>query len=403
MPDHKETVVHEKLAAQAPGAARRKLLFVGAALVVGVLILCFLPVDPPDGTTAVKVRTGLAILALAGILWLTEAMPLAVTALLVPVVGVLAGVFDGPPKTIVKEAFADFAHPLIFLFLGGFGIAAALSRQGLNRWIADRVLVATGGHFHRSAVGLFLVAALLSMWISNTATTALLFPVALGMLADLGAVAGKKRAAALAPFLLLGLAYSASVGGIGTLIGTAPNAIAAAQLKISFTGWLKIGLPCVAVLLPSLIVILFVVARPGRVPPIAVSPEPFAFTPPRLLTLAIFLMAVAGWLGSSWLSKQLGIAGNFDSIVAVAALILLAALGLVKWKDIDRTTEWGVLLLFGGGLTLSKILGLTGASKFLAGQLASGTAGWPFFLVVGAVVLFVIFLTELSSNTATTA
>ncbi len=165
---------------------------------------------------------------------------------------------------------------------------------------------------------------------------------------------------------------------------------------------MKFGIPCVAILLPSLIALLFLVARPGKVPNLSADAEPFAFTPQRVATLVIFGFAVAGWLSSAWLRTHFDVTTGFDSIVAILALVLLAALGLVTWKDIDRTTDWGVVILFGGGLTLSKILGLTGASKFLANQLGVITEGWPIFLVVGAVVLFVIFLTELSSNTAIT-
>ena len=400
--DDKETTIREEQAALHGWAPRRRLLFVASSLLAFVLLYWAAPVDPPEGKSASDVRTGLAILALVGILWLTEAIPLAVTALLVPVVGVLSGVFAGDPDTVVKSAFAGFAHPLIFLFLGGFAIAAALTRQGLSRWLADRILVISRGHFHFAAVGLFVTAAAISMWISNTATTALLFPVALGLLADVRLRDGSGRADHLAPFILLGIAYSATIGGIATIIGTAPNAIAAARLNISFAEWIRFGLPCVAVLLPVLILLLFAVMRPGKVSPISISQESFTFTPQRIATLVIFGLAVLSWLGGAWLQEFFGVKKSFDSVVAIAALILLAALGLVTWKDIDRTTEWGVLLLFGGGLTLSTILSKTGASTFLANQLVGFTAGWPFFFLVGAVVVFVIFLTELSSNTATT-
>ncbi len=402
MAEDKETTVHGEPSALPGWASRRKLVFVALALAAFVLIYWFLPVEGTGTHTAAQVRTGLAILALAATLWVTEAIPLAVTALLVPVVSVLAGVFPGDPKTIVPQAFSGFAHHLIFLFLGGFGIAAALTRQGLNRWLANRILSLAGGRFHLTCIGLFCTAAFTSMWISNTATTALLFPVALGLLSDLEDKSGPERARQLAPFILLGLAYSASIGGLGTIIGTFPNAIAAEKLGIDFLSWLRFGIPCVAILLPSLIIILFLVLRPGRVPNLDPREEPFVFTPQRIATLGIFLLAVAGWLSSAWLRKLFDVTTGFDSVVAISALVLLAALGLVRWKDIDRTTDWGVVILFGGGLTLSKVLSLTGASAFLANHLNYLTQGWPFFLIVGAVVLFVIFLTELTSNTATT-
>ena len=402
MGEEKETAVREEQASQPGRSNRFKMLSIGAALVAFALIYWFLPVDDTDTHTAAQVRTGLAILALAAILWLTEAIPLAITALLVPVVSVLAGVFPGEAKTIVPQAFAGFAHHLIFLFVGGFGIAAALTRQGLNRWLANSILILAGGRFHFTCIGLFCTAAFTSMWISNTATTALLFPVALGLLSDLEDKSGPERARQLAPFILLGLAYSASIGGIGTIIGTFPNAIAAEKLGIDFLSWLKFGIPCVAILLPSLIVILFLVLRPGTVPSLSPRKEPFVFTTPRILTLTIFLLTIVGWLCSKPLSEVFNVAKGFDSIIAVSSLVLMASFGLVRWKDVDRTTDWGVIILFGGGLTLGTVLKLTGASSFLASHLNHLTAGWPFLLIVGAVVVFVIFLTELTSNTATT-
>ena len=199
------------------------------------------------------------------------------------------------------------------------------------------------------------------------------------------------------------LGYMGKWIGMATLIGTAPNAIAAAHLNLSFTDWLAIGLPASLVLLPTLFVLLRLLARPGKIPAIEVKPEPFTFDRQHLLTLGIFLLTICGWLFSAPLAELLGISKSFDTIVAISGVLLLATCGLITWKDIDRATDWGVLLLFGGGLTLSKILGTTGASWYLAQQIQLFTTGWPIIFLVGAVVLFVIFLTELSSNTASTA
>jgi len=403
MAEEKETAVREEQAGQPGRSNRFKALSIGAALVAFALIYWLLPVEDTATHTAAQVRTGLAILTLAAILWLTEAIPLAITALLVPAIAVLTGVFSGDPAATVTKAFAGFAHPLIFLFLGGFGIAAALTRQGLSGWLANGILRFAKGRFYLTCIGLFFAATFISMWISNTATTALLFPVALGLLGDLREKAGTQTAARAAPFVLLGLAYSANIGGIGTIIGTGPNAIAAGELGIGFTEWLKFGIPCVAILFPCLIFVLFLVLRPGRTPDLGRNAEPFALTAPRILTLTIFLLTIVGWLFSKPLSGVFNVTKNFDSIIAVSSVVLLSAFGLVRWRDIDRTTDWGVIILFGGGLTLGTVLKLTGASSFLAGHLNQLTAGWPFILVVGAVVVFVIFLTELTSNTATTA
>jgi sodium-dependent dicarboxylate transporter 2/3/5 len=398
MSDEKKTVMREARSPFFLPAGWGKISIIVSALLAFFLIRLWLPVaQPPEGFTAEDVRTGLAILALAATLWLTEALPLALTAVLVPLVASLTRSLD------VAASFAGFAHPLIYLFLGGFGLAAALARQDLDRWLAGKILIIGRGRFYPTATALFLVSAGLSMWISNTAAVALLLPVALGVLASLRQSSSAERVAEIAPYLLLGIAYSASIGGIGTLIGTPPNAIAAANLGIGFAEWLKIGLPAVAVLLPCLFVLLKVMARPGKVARFEVRAETFEFTPARKGTLAVFVVAILGWLFSAKLAAFFGIDSSFDTLVAVGALLLLASFRLVDWADIDRTTDWGVLLLFGGGITLSRVLESTGASLFLAQNLQALASDWPVFLLVGLVVLFVIFLTELSSNTASAA
>lgn len=375
-----------------------KAIMIFVAWVLFFAIRAWLPLgDLPETYNAEAVRTGLAILTLAATLWLSEALPLPITAMLIPVVAALTGTLD------VTKSFSGFAHPLIFLFLGGFGLAAALSYQKLDHWLAQHILKLGHGNFHVTAIALFLTSALLSMWISNTATVALLLPVALGILAHIKSTCGELVMARSATYLLLGIAYSASIGGIGTLIGTPPNAIAAAHLGISFVEWLAVGLPAVAILLPALFIILRLLANPGDVPHFKVEAQAFQFNTARILTLAIFCCAICGWLFSAPLAALFGVAKSFDTLVAIGALLLLSSCRLVRWQDVDRTTNWGVLLLFGGGITLSKVLGATGASKFLAYQIQTLTAGWPTVLFIGMIVIFVIFLTELSSNTASTA
>ena len=394
----KEDVPVTAMSPEAARLRRRNQLIVLAAFVLFFLIRGWFPLaELPAGADPEKVRKGLAILVLAAMLWLTEALPLALTAILIPIVASLTATLD------VTASFAGFSHPLIFLFLGGFGLAASLSRQGLDRWIANRILILGRGHFHPTAIALFLVSGILSMWVSNTATVALLLPVAMGILHSVRERNGDAAFARASPYLLLGIAYAASIGGIGTIIGTPPNAIAAANLKISFSEWLAIGMPVVAILLPLLFVILRMVIRPGSMPRFEVTPQPFHFTGNRIATLAIFGFAVAAWLGGEPLAKGFGIASSFDTIVAVTALLVLALARLVEWKDIDDATDWGVLLLFGGGITLSNILGVTGASAYLADRIRDLAEAWPPILLIGALVLFMIFLTELSSNTASTA
>jgi sodium-dependent dicarboxylate transporter 2/3/5 len=343
---------------------------------------------PPDA-----LRAGLALFVLIGGLWMTQALHLSVTALLVPLLAVLAGLLS------VRDALAPFAHPIIFLFLGGFALAAALQRQGIDAALAAAVMRLARGHRARAVLLLFALTALLSMWISNTATAAMMLPLAIGLFAGDATLGAREKA-----FVLLGLAYSASIGGIGTLVGSPPNAIAAAQAGIDFAGWLRIGLPMVALLWPAMIAVLWFVLRPqlrGRV--VEVRHAPFAWTRERRLAVVIFALAAAGWVAGAPLGRWLGVGGDIDSLIAVAALVALVASGVLGWTDVERRTEWGVLLLFGGGLALSHVMGTSGASRFLADALVARLDGAPPLLVLLGVVAFVVFLTELVSNTASAA
>lgn len=342
-------------------------------------------------------RNGLTLFVLIGSLWMTQALHLTVTALLVPLLASLAGVLSP------REALASFAHPVIFLFLGGFALAAALIRHGLDRWLAVAVLRLAGGH-PPTAIGLlFALTAGLSMWISNTATAAMMLPLALGLLRD----GSKPDGAAYGPreqaFVLLGLAYSASIGGIGTLVGSPPNAIAAAQAGISFAGWLRMGLPLVAVLLPLMVLTLYLLLRPVLAGRFEVQPLQIEWTRGRIVTLVIFAVTVAGWVVSAPLARALGIGGEFDTLVALGAIALLCGTGTLGWQDIERDTRWSVLLLFGGGLALSQVMDSSGASRFLADQVVSLLHGAPPLVLMLAVVAFVVLLTELVSNTASAA
>ena len=206
--------------------------------------------------------------------------------------------------------------------------------------------------------------------------------------------------------MLLGVAYSASIGGIGTLVGSPPNAIAAAQAGIGFAEWLRIGVPLVLLLLPLMAGVLFLVLRPHFGVETPQSPghsTPQVFTRPQRITLVVFGVTAAGWIGAAPLGRLLGIAADVDSVIAVAAIVALVASGAIGWPDIEQRTQWGVLLLFGGGLALSEVMAISGASRFMAGALTSALQGAPPTLILLSVVTFVVFLTELVSNTAAAA
>ena len=371
---------------------------VAAGIALMLAIALFLPLAPEaralEGLDAGTVRLGLALFVGIAVLWMTEALPLAITALLVPVIAAAMGLAG------VKDSLASFAAPPIFLFLGGFALASALSAQGIDRWLAGKLAQLGKGKFVPVCLYLFAGTALLSMCVSNTATTAMMIPLALGIISQF-------RTEGAAPkntyFLLLGVAYAASIGGLGTIVGSPPNGIAAKALGVSFSEWLKIGIPAVIILLPAMVATLHFLLKPSNEGgAIEVKAERFEFTRPRIITLAIFAATALGWIFGTPLGKLLGISDT-DTWVALAAIGLLAATQVVSWQEIQNGTDWGVLLLFGGGLALSAVLGSSGASLFMARLLGGAMGAWPLWAIIMGVVAFVIFLSELASNTATAA
>lgn len=340
-----------------------------------------------------QLRIGLAVLAGIAILWITETFHVSVTALLVPILAVVSGTLN------VTDALKNFAHPIIFLFLGGFALAAALRKQRLDVRLAAQVIGIARGRLSLACILLFVVTSSLSMWVSNTATTAMMLPLGMGLLAN--HPYGEHQRTHW--FLLLGIAYSANVGGIGTLVGSPPNAIAAAVTGLEFTDWLLFGLPTAFVMLPVVIAVLWWAVRPDFPDQRVVTEQLIPMHGIQWLTLAVFLLTVSLWLFSKPLAQNLGIEKGFDSVVAIMALILVTALRLVDWKDIDNTVDWGVLLLFGGGLTLSSLLKETGTSIFLGESLTGLMYSAPLFLFLLVVTGFVVMLTEVASNTASTA
>ena len=340
-----------------------------------------------------QVVTGLCILIFVAVLWLTEAIHVSITALLIPLLAVFLGVFN------TQAALNNFSNSIIFLFLGGFALAAALHKQKLDQAIADKVLLIARGKMSAAVFMLFGVSAGLSMWISNTATTAMMLPLVLGVMSKLDA----KKSHSTYLFVLLGIAYSASIGGIATLVGSPPNAIAAAEVGLSFTEWMELGLPISLILMPIAILVLYVMTKPDLSHQFELDHKPVEWTNGKKITLAIFLLTVTFWIFSKPINAMLGGFAKFDTLVAIGAILLLGASRAVEWKDIEKTTDWGVLILFGGGICLSNVLKATGTSVFLANGLAGFLEQAGVLLTILAVVAFVVFLTEFASNTASAA
>lgn len=359
---------------------------IGIAVALTLVVLQFTP-------AALELRMGLGILTFIAVLWMSEALHVAMTALIVPVLAVASGIFD------LKQALSQFAHPIILLFLGGFALATALHKQQLDERIAQSILLWAKGKALIAVVLIFVATAFTSMWISNTATTAMMLPLALGLVSRLDYSTHKHSYW----FVLLGIAYSANIGGMGTLVGSPPNAIAAAYSGISFVEWIQIGLPAVIIFLPLVIVVLFWRLRPQLNFCFETTLQQQPLTLQQKLTLAVFAITVSGWLLSKPLGALLGIHKDFDALVALFAIIQLAVLRLIKWKDLQKQTDWGVLILFGGGLTLSAILSKTGASEFLGQTILSTFQQAPLIIFLLALTLFVVMLTEIASNTASAA
>nr|WP_086939370.1 DASS family sodium-coupled anion symporter [Thaumasiovibrio occultus] len=364
----------------------RNSLILLADILLFVFLYNTLPFEP-------SVVTGLSILAFIAVLWLTEALHVSVTALLVPLLAIGFGIFD------TGKAMSNFASPTIFLFMGGFALAAALHVQELDKAIADKVLLLAKGKMSVAVFMLFGVSAGLSMWISNTATTAMMLPLVLGVLSKVNAQSDRGTYV----FVLLGIAYSASIGGIATIVGSPPNAIAAAEVGLTFSEWMKLGLPVSIVLAPLAITILYFTFKPNLNHQFELNHKPVEWNNGKLLTLLIFTLTVSFWIFSKPINAMLGGIKSFDTYVALSAVVLLGASRVVSWKQIEKSTDWGVLLLFGGGICLSNILRATGTSEFMAHGLSSFLQEAGIFFTFIAVAAFVVFLTEFASNTASAA
>ena len=369
---------------------------IAVALVVAWVACGALPYSP-------DANKGLALLIFIAILWFTEAVHISLTAIMIPIGALLlhlpASVKDGVavPMTM-KSALDGFADPIIFLFLGGFALATALQVQKIDKKIASGIIHMAGSSMLWSAVGLCAVTAFLSMWISNTATAAMILPLALGLLSSVD-----KNDHGTRVFVLLAVAYSSSIGGMGLPQGSPPNGIAIKELNMSYTEWMRLGLPITFILMPAMFATLYFVCKPNFKQKIRQdNAEEIPWTGLRVLTLVVFVLTALAWIFGDPLKTLLGI-DKPDTFVALCAIVAVVVLGLASWKDVTDNTDWGVLLLFGGGITLSSVLGASGASKEIGQMIASAFGSSSPFVIILVVATFIIFLTEFTSNTASAA
>ncbi|MDO4249679.1 MAG: SLC13 family permease [Neisseria sp.] len=377
----------ELLSAQAPITDFKGLITAIIAAVVSYGIFHILPYET-------DVNKGIAVLIFIAIMWFTEAVHITITALMVPLLAVLLGF----PDMDIKKAMSSFADPIIYIFFGGFALATGLHMQKLDRKIAIWLISLSRGNMKVAIGMLFAVTAFLSMWISNTATAAMMLPLAVGMMDHIDREKDRKTFV----FVLLGIAYCASIGGLGTIVGSPPNAIAAKALNLDFVGWMKMGLPMMLLILPLMLVSLYIILRPNFSQRVEVKDEHIPWTLHRVLAMLIFIAAAFAWIFSSQIKDAFGIS-NPDTVIALVAAVAVVVLGVARWKEVARNTDWGVLMLFGGGIALSNLLQTSGASQAIGQQLATTFVLAHPLIVIFAVATFIIFLTEVTSNTAAAA
>jgi solute carrier family 13 (sodium-dependent dicarboxylate transporter), member 2/3/5 len=400
---------------RAPVLGRRRAIGLGLG---PALFLLLLVLPAPDGMTTAAWRTA-AVGLLMATWWITEAIPIPATALLplalFPALGIVG----------IDAAAGPYANPVIFLFLGGFLIALAMQRWNLHTRIALNVILAVGTGPARLVAGFMVASAFLSMWVSNTATAVMMLPIGVSVV-DLvkdrsGSPTPSRGEANFAVALMLGIAYSCSIGGLGTLIGTPPNALLAGYMaethgvQIGFGEWMSLGVPIVLVGLPVCWLILTRLAFPLGAVRLSGGGEAIrreldrlgGWTRGEVTVAVIFVAAAAAWMTRPLLETILP--GISDAGIAIAAALALFLLPVdvsrgvfaLEWKD-TRGLPWEVLVLFGGGLSLAAAISQTGLAGWLGGEMA-GLRVFPTVVIILAVTLVVLFLTELTSNTATAA
>jgi solute carrier family 13 (sodium-dependent dicarboxylate transporter), member 2/3/5 len=388
-------------------------LLAGPALLATMLLL-----PPPAGLEPAGWRTA-AVGVLMATWWISEAIPIPATALLPIALFPLLGVGG------VGAAAAPYANPVIFLFMGGFMIAQAMQRWGLHRRIALLVILAVGTRPIPLIGGFMIAAAFLSMWVSNTATAVMMLPIGLSVI-DLvlrgsGGPARDPADSNFAIALMLGIAYACSIGGLGTLIGTPPNALLAGFMveaygvEIGFGRWMLLGVPFVAVGLPLTWIVLTRVVYPVRLREIPGGREVIEREARALgrvgrgerVVGVVFLLTALAWMTRPVIEEW--VPGLSDAGIAIGAALLLFVIPVdvrrgifaLDWEWAKRL-PWDVLVLFGGGLSLAAAISRTGLAGWVGASLA-GIQGMPILLIIAIVVLVIVFLTELTSNTATAA
>ncbi len=384
-------------------------LFLGP-LVFLLIMFGFQPENMSEAAHAVLAST-----AWIAIWWITEALPMAVTALLPIVLFPLTGGSD------IKAAVSGYSHPFIFLFIGGFILAIALEKWWLHKRIALVIINWVGTSKRMIILGFMLATAFLSMWISNTATAVMMLPIGMAIIEKLRSDTEGKEENRFGTVLMLGIAYSASIGGIATLIGTPPNLILVGIIQetynvdLSFFDWFKLALPFAMVML---FICWFYLTRfsfdigtpsiPGGREEIRKQLKGLGKMSFEEKSVAVvFTLTALAWISRSYLLEPI-LPAIDDTIIAIASAVLLFLLpasqkgeNLLQWDDAKKI-PWGILLLFGGGISLAVAFDKSGLAEWIGNQFTL-FEGMYLLIIILCLVAAVNFLTEITSNTATTA
>ncbi len=432
----------------APAGGRDYSIRHTAGLFLGpVLFFLMLVLPTPKGMSLEGQRMA-AVAVLMAVWWITEAIPIPATSLLPLILYPILGIVIGKPgaaegldrlKQAAAEAAKPYAHHLIFLFLGGFMIALAMQRWNLHRRIAVTIVRRLSYSPSVLVLGFMIATAFLSMWISNSATTMMMLPISLAVVTHITEQQKREPQSAvsdvsLARFavcMMLGIAYASSIGGIGTLIGTPPNVLLARHVeeqlgrKIDFLDWMRIGMPFVFVFLPAAWLALTRAIYPLKHMELPRGKEVIErelrmlgrMSRGEIMTLIVFIMTALGWVflspkdiaGVKIPGIQKWLPGAEDSTIAMFGALLLFILPVslkrgefvLNWHWASRL-PWGVILLFGGGFALAGGFSATHLDEWISQQVAV-FKGEHVLVIVIATTTLLIFLTELTSNTATTS
>ncbi len=382
---------------------------------LGPLIFIFLELAGPPESLNISAYHVACITVLMAFWWITEAVPIAVTALLPIILFPLFGVLD------LQSTTTTYGHKYIFLYLGGFILAIAIERWNLHQRIALNIIRFVGGKLSHIILGFMVATAFLSMWISNTATTVMMLPIGMAVVSQFkNGTSDSKIGDYFGKALMLGIAYSASIGGIATLIGTPPNLVLAGVLeklyhiKLGFFQWMKFGLPISMLLLiicwkylTSYSFKFKSVEFPrGRKEINEIYKKLGKMTYEEKWVSAVFILTACAWIFRALIQKI--IPAIDDTIIAMSAAIILFIIpsgnkkqALLTWEDTIKL-PWAIILLFGGGMALAEGFTNTGLANWFAERL-SGLENIHLWVLILILVSMVNFLTEVTSNMATTA